>query len=129
MYKCQLCDSETELKFNFNRHINRKKPCNSVKKSCENVTNPCQNVTKVCRNVTNYCPNVAEDCQNVTKRCRNVTLFKCEKCEKKLSSKRNLENHQLICNGVETLGCPICKQVFENRNFRKCKIEGSGDAI
>ena len=44
--------------------------------------------------------------------------FKCEKCEKVLSCKRNLERHVKTCSGVGSLQCPICKISFNTRQSK-----------
>lgn len=39
-------------------------------------------------------------------------IHSCEKCNKQLSSKRNLERHMDKCNGLHSLQCPICHKWF-----------------
>jgi hypothetical protein len=34
--------------------------------------------------------------------------FQCSKCEKTLSSKRNLKNHEAKCNGLKSNQCDLC---------------------
>ena len=97
-YKCDRCGYTTNIKCNFNSHLKRKIPC-KIKNVCEKVTEFCENVTNNCENVTKFVPKV----------------YICEKCNKGLASKRNLRNHRIICNGVNSLSCPTCKTVFENR--------------
>jgi len=39
----------------------------------------------------------------------------CCKCNKILSSSRNLKNHELRCNGLDVLQCPTCTKFFKNK--------------
>lgn len=54
--------------------------------------------------------------------------FQCSKCNKVLSSKRQLKIHVEKCNGLHPLQCPICLKMFasrygkyEHKKYVKCK--------
>jgi len=83
------------------------------------------NVTSDCCNVMNDCCNVTSDCCNVMNNCCNVTNDnKCNKCNKILSSKRNLENHLLICKGVSNpLECHLCHKILANRGSKSVHLK------
>jgi hypothetical protein len=61
----------------------------------------------------------------------NKNLFKCEKCEKILSTSTTLRNHKEICKGVKTsLECPKCHKIFSSRqsksyHLKSCNYEKS----
>ena len=116
VFVCNNCGYETLIKCNFISHQNRKTPCKSrnvMEKKCENVNQGCENVNPDCENVNQGCENVNPDCENLNQRCENVK-FECKKCNRNLSNKRNLENHVLICKGVDSLSCPTCKKRFKS---------------
>ena len=49
---------------------------------------------------------------------------KCDKCNKILSSKRNLNNHLLNCNGVSNpLECHICHKILANRGSKSSHLK------
>ena len=55
---------------------------------------------------------------SVQEKVVNDKEFTCEKCEKVLSCKRNLERHMKTCSGVGSLQCPICKISFNTRQSK-----------
>lgn len=64
--------------------------------------------------------NTVIDYYNTVIDCYNTIIDnKCSKCNKILSSKRNLEKHLLICKGVlNPLECHLChKIVVQNQDI------------
>ena len=54
----------------------------------------------------------------------NTNTNICIKCNKILSSKRNLENHLLICKGVSNpLECHFCHKIFANRGSKSIHLK------
>ena len=114
--KCQFCDYKTDVKCNLIRHQNAKhkdKIC--VKTSIlENVQNVPPNVQNVSPNVQNVPPNV----QNVP-----LCILSCSKCNKIYKTARHLNNHEKICNKVDSLTCPRCMISFTNRKHKSRHIK------
>ena len=113
---CKKCGYETNRKQNYETHIGRQAACEKRLKRLNDET-LCQTVNEKGHFVNADCQNVNADvnvgCQNV-----NVTIEhsnKCKKCNKILSSKRNLERHEKNCSGVDPLQCSICKVYFTTR--------------
>ena len=44
--------------------------------------------------------------------------FQCSKCEKVLSSKQKLQQHEEKCNGLETLQCELCHKTFKTKQAK-----------
>ena len=113
---CKKCGYETNRKQNYETHIGRQAACEKRLKRLNDET-LCQTVNEKGHFVNAECHFVNADvnvgCQNV-----NVTIEhsnKCKKCNKILSSKRNLERHGKNCSGVNPLQCSICKVYFTTR--------------
>jgi len=82
----------------------------------------------ICSNTVLGCSNTVLGCSNTVLGCSNtVNNNKCIKCNKILSSKRNLEKHLLICKGVSNpLECHLCHKILANsssksRHLKICK--------
>ena len=114
--KCQFCDYKTDIKCNLIRHQNAKhkdKIC--VKTSIlEDVQNVPPNVQNVSPNVQNVPPNV----QNVP-----LCILSCSKCNKIYKTARHLNNHEKVCNKVDSLTCPRCMISFTNRKHKSRHIK------
>ena len=54
-------------------------------------------------------------CQTSSYYSSRSILFQCSKCEKILSSKRNLHNHEVKCNGLKINQCELCHKEFSDR--------------
>jgi hypothetical protein len=74
--------------------------------------------------------NIITDCSNPIIDCSKPIIDnKCIKCNKFLSSKRNLEKHLLICKGVSNpLECHLCHKILANsssksRHLKICKVK------
>ena len=113
---CKKCGYETNRKQNYETHIGRQAACEKRLKRLNDET-LCQTVNEKGHFVNADYQNVNADvnvgCQNV-----NVTIEhsnKCKKCNKILSSKRNLDRHEKNCSGVDPLQCSICKVYFTTR--------------
>ena len=121
LYKCECCGYQTNVKFNMNRHKNRKNQC----KSAENVTKISPNVSHNSLNVTQNSPNVSHGSQNVTQNSPNVshdspnvTVNECHKCKRIFRNLFSLQRHLPICKGVDQLTCHICFKRFSHRNSK-----------
>jgi len=117
MLNCSCCEYKTNKKYNLNRHMVSK-----------HNNEPCSNATLSCSNTAFGCSNVAFGCSNTAFDCSNPIIDnKCTKCNKILSSKRNLERHLLICKGVSNpLECHLCHKILSNsssksRHLKICK--------
>jgi hypothetical protein len=117
MFNCSCCEYISNKKYNLTRHMVSK----HKNENCSNSTNNCSNSTNNCSNSTNNCSNSIIDCSNST------INNKCSKCNKILSSKRNLEKHLLVCKGVvNPLECYLCHKILANsgsksRHLKRCK--------
>jgi hypothetical protein len=58
-----------------------------------------------------YCIKIQKENNEMKVNCNNIlnNKFKCENCDKLLSSKRNLDNHYSICNNIDKLKVTILK--------------------
>jgi hypothetical protein len=78
-----------------------------------------QNVDQICGVLNQNSENPNQNEQNCNLLSENVdqktTSFQCDKCNKTLSNKRNLQYHVNICKGISNaLECYICHKVFNN---------------
>ena len=89
-YKCERCPYTTNRKSNLDNHLKRKNPCYVV---CQYVAPP---------------PPVET----------NRHKFQCSKCDKILSSKLNLKNHEKTCDGLHPLQCKICLKMFASKQSK-----------
>ena len=117
MFNCSVCEYKSNKKYNLNRHMVSK-----------HKNNDCSNPTPNCSNPTFNCSNPTLNCSNPTLNCSNpIISFKCIKCNKILSSKRNLDKHLLICKGVlNPFECHLCHKILANsgsksRHLKICK--------
>ena len=123
-FKCSQCLYETDIKYNFNRHMVLKHKNidinNTVSdnKCCVKDINNTVSDNKCCANDIN---NTVSD----NKCCANDT--KCHKCSKILSSKNYLQKHLLICKGVSNpLQCHLCNKILydsssKSKHLKICK--------
>jgi len=81
-------------------------------------------------NIITDCSNPIIDCSKPIIDCSKPIIDnKCIKCNKFLSSKRNLEKHLLICKGVSNpLECHLCHKILANsssksRHLKICKVK------
>ena len=125
IYNCSLCLYNTDIKFNFNRHMVLKHSNNKDK----NVDINGKNVGDCCKNVGDCCKNVGDCCKKVE--CDN----KCVKCNKILSSKYYLQKHLIICKGVSNpLECHLCHKIYSDKTSKShhlkiCKGKISSELI
>jgi len=122
-YNCSLCEYKSNKKFNLNRHM-------VAKHNKENIITYCSNPIIDCSNPIIDCSNPIIDCSNPIIDCsKHIIDNKCIKCNKILSSKRNLEKHLLICKGVSNpLECHLCHKILANsssksRHLKICKVK------
>ena len=115
MNSCELCGKEFKFPYLLVRHLDRVTSCSPNKLSIENGKIVEKTIEK-CQDVQENNQNVQENCQDVQEGCQKE--FKCEKCEKVLSCKRNLERHMKTCSGVGSLQCPNCKISFNTRQSK-----------
>jgi len=114
LHKCTECTYMTTLKSNMTRHCNRK---HTIINNLNNNINENECFDK----------NIDENVNILM----NKTTFKCEKCEKILSTSTTLRNHKEICKGVKTsLECPKCHKIFSSRqsksyHLKSCNYEKS----
>ena len=106
VYRCSHCDYETNIKCNYERHINKKRSC--YKELCDIETKS---------ESDKYSQNVHLGSQNVHLR-PNDGLMRCEKCDKLFNTVYNLKRHQLACVGVDSLTCSICYKRFSCRQAK-----------
>ena len=100
--KCQFCDYKTDVKCNLIRHQNAK------------------HKDKICVKTS-----ILEDVQNVPPNVQNVPLciLSCSKCNKIYKTARHLNNHEKVCNKVDSLTCPRCMISFTNRKHKSRHIK------
>jgi len=94
LYKCELCNVLTNLKSNYNRHLNTTKHINNVKKMTPKNTENEKVYTKYTQSIHNY-----------TKSIHKNEHF-CDLCDKGFSSKQSMYRHKRL----------YCKVAKENNN-------------
>jgi hypothetical protein len=110
MYECIHCGYITNIRCNFDKHKNRKNPCNrSVKRSSQKGGDDPQKG--------------GDDPQIV-----GYKEYICKLCNKSLSNAYNLKRHTETCKGHDSKTCKICKLTFASTHGRfihnknvKCK--------
>ena len=115
VYVCEICGYKSKRKDNFERHKNNKKGCiktNTGNEGYENgdgmdKTSPLQNIKVPVQNIKG-------PLQNIKVPVQNIKEYKCKKCDKQLSSKSRLENHENKCNGLDVKCCPTCYRKFNS---------------
>jgi hypothetical protein len=114
IYNCSLCLYNTDLKYNFNRHMKLKHSINNEDTKNNNKDN--KDIIKDIIEVNN------ED-------------NKCVKCDKILSSKYYLQKHLITCKGVSNpLECHLCHKIFSDKTSKShhlkiCKKNPSNNCI
>jgi hypothetical protein len=108
VYKCLSCDYTSVSKFNYERHIRRKRPCSLLNDDVLNVNADVLNVN------ANDASNVNADVLN-NNDVSNIIQHKCNQCTKVFKKPIYLKRHEKICKGVDPLSCPICLLQFNNR--------------
>ena len=110
-HKCRFCLYCTKRKFDLKRHHYAK----HKDKIFENNELP--------KNVQNVSPNV----QNVSPKVQNVPrcVLSCSKCNKIYKTARHLNNHEKVCNKVDSLTCPRCMISFTNRKHKSRHIKAN----
>ena len=105
--KCSYCNYNSNRLYNFKRHMMTKhKEINS------------QHLINDKLNTVNDKPNDDNDKLNT------VNDKQCNKCNKILSSKQNLNKHLLICKGVSNpLECHLCHKILANRGSKSTHIK------
>jgi hypothetical protein len=104
-FNCECCDYLTNKKYNLTRHMMSKHTNNTV----------FQNNNDTFQNNNN---DVFQNNNN------NIKIFKCEKCEKILSSKKNLIYHITICKGkLEPFECYLCHKVLSSQQSKSNHIK------
>jgi len=111
MFSCKQCKYTTDVKCNWIRHQQRKKPCTRQ----NNNTNNGQD-----HNIYNI---QGQDHESSFKRIDNKYL-ECLKCHKRVCAK--LKRHLAVCKGVPTNTCMFCKKKFNHqsahsRHQKTCK--------
>ena len=125
IYNCSLCLYNTDIKFNFNRHMVLKHTNNKDKNADINGKKD---------NISDKKDNISE--KNVIVPDKNDNIdSKCVKCNKILSSKKYLQKHLIICKGVSNaLECHLCHKIFSFRNsksrhLKTCKGKTSSELL
>jgi hypothetical protein len=105
-YQCTQCKWITTVKSSFQAHLNRKTDCRLDKRILNKIVN------QILENEYNNKPSFIDN-----------KRYKCDKCDKQLTTKRYLHNHYEICTGVNSLTCSVCKQTFKNRHRKSYHIK------
>jgi hypothetical protein len=117
IFACELCAYFSDRKYNLQKHIDRK----HLSKTQNNELS--KNVQNVSPNIQNVSPNV----QNVSPKVQNVPrcVLSCSKCNKIYKTTRHLNNHEKVCNKVDSLTCPRCMISFTNRKHKSRHIKAN----
>ena len=133
MYKkkwiCKTCSYETNKKQNYEKHISRQMACDKrlLKNSNVEYSQPCVEYSHLCVDTSQPCVEYSWLCVTKSQQRQNnndkSTCLKlkhvCIKCDKQLSSKRNLDNHIKICKGsIDVLQCHICLEKFNSSSTK-----------
>lgn len=118
MISCDHCDKTFKYNCHLEKHLSRKFPCFAK-------TPP---ETRAQTREKGVCQKRMDLCQKQKENVKNVKEYICTKCNKHLSSKRNLERHAGKCNGLHPLQCSICHKWFscsssksEHKRNVKCR--------
>ena len=137
IFKCNKCIYITNIKCNLKRHCVRKHNCeyNDEEPEAQKVATEQQNVNMEAQNVSIEAQNVSMEAQNVSIEDQNIDTYpttissgnvSCIKCNKILSSQKNLNRHLKTCKGVtDKLECHLCHKFFatsstKSRHLKKC---------
>ena len=93
-YKCNVCNIDTNLKSNYNRHL-------KTIKHIRNVNNLCNKKNNLEKVYTKYTQSIHMDTQSIHK----IEHF-CDLCDKSFSSKQSMYRHKRM----------YCKATKENNN-------------
>ena len=130
LYKCDYCNYATKRLSDLRRHQNKKRPCNKkIEVTTDNLEEGsnnsvvCSNNSDVCSNNSAVCSNNSDVCSNnsATQSDNNTSQsnqFICSKCNKQLTSKRNLINHESKCDGLDSKQCKICLKLFTTQQAK-----------
>ena len=114
MISCDHCGMIFKYNCHLEKHLSRKFPCfNKL---------PSQNE----KNEEILCVNIGKEKDNqndVNVNSIPNKKFKCDKCGKGYSSKRDYENHIGKCVGLDILQCPTCLKKFSHRAAKSRHIK------
>jgi hypothetical protein len=112
-FECNICNFLTNLKANYNRHLNTKKHCNNIREYEDTL----QKKNKFLPQMTTNCGKLTTNDHNCGQKKNKKNnfddsnygnkLFVCDNCNKHLSTKGHLKRHQLNY-------CPKLKKNNEN---------------
>ena len=122
---CETCHYTTNRKYNLELHQRSPNACekrikrDDKKIAQQNIPYIQQKVPEAKQNIPYIQQKVPEAKQNIPYIQQKVPLsiknkHICKFCNKKLSSKQRLLSHENTCNGLQSLQCPTCKQIFSN---------------
>ena len=118
MHNCSDCGKNFPFASKLLRHLNRKIPCSSNTFS-ENTFSYNKNVYENDKKVYHFSSKKISNDKKVYENDKKVNVqeekVSCDKCEKVLKNKRNLQKHQKTCKGVHVLQCPTCLKKFSSR--------------
>ena len=132
IYFCTRCPYHTTIKCNFDRHKNRKRPCdNKLYTNNDTETTP-PNIESTPPNIESIPPNIESTPPNIESTPPNIEsspsqLNTCTKCKKKFNQRYALLRHKKICKGVESkLQCHKCLKYFastssKSHHLKTCK--------
>ena len=107
MYECVDCGYNTNKKFNFDKHKNRKT-------SCKRTTIPSDLNISFNNQILNS-GNLHVSFNDPNTDSGNHKIHLCSKCQKTFSNSSNLKRHQKICKNVRNpLQCIKCQKIFSS---------------
>ena len=123
IYKCDDCNYSTKRLCDLRRHHNKKRPCNKKIEVGVDKLEDCSNNSPICSNNSPICSNNSPICSNNSPICSNNRIlqsnqFICSKCNKQLTSKRNLISHESNCDGLDSKQCKICLKLFTTQQAK-----------
>jgi len=124
IFQCSFCNYITDRKFNLQRHIGKKHndidENNDILQNGQKV-NP--NGQKVNPNGQKVNPNGQKVNPNEQKVNPNNIL--CKKCNKVYKTLKHLQNHEKVCNKVDSLTCPRCMISFTKKQAKSRHIKAN----
>ena len=123
MYECKKCNYQTQILFNFERHLKRKYPCdrkNTIVHEVDNRTidgesEDSNSLSKGSNSLSNVSNSLSKESISLLNDPIVKNEYKCSKCSKVLSCSATLKKHFEKCKGVLSTQCPVCLKVFKNR--------------